>query len=154
MGAFLIAQFVKNLPAMQERPVWFLGWEDCWRRDRLPTPVFLGFPGGSAGKECACNVGDLGSKPGLGRSPGEGISYLHQYFGLENSVDCISMGLQRDGHDWVTFTFIFFQFPECLEALEYPWGIKIGVVWGVKTICKRKLSLLPWNCMQLFWRIL
>ena len=39
--------------------------------DRLPTPVFLGFPGGSAGKESACNVGDLGSIPGLGRSPGD-----------------------------------------------------------------------------------
>ena len=37
-----------------------------WRRDRLPTPVFLGFPGGSAGKESACNVGDLGLIPGLG----------------------------------------------------------------------------------------
>ena len=38
----------------------------------LPTPVFLGFPGGLAGKESACNVGNLGSIPGLGRSPGEG----------------------------------------------------------------------------------
>ena len=47
-----------------------------WGRDRLPTPVFLGFPGGSAGKESACNVRDLGSIPGLGRSPREGISYL------------------------------------------------------------------------------
>ena len=36
----------------------------CWRRDRLPTPVFLGFPGGSAGKESACNVGDLGRSLG------------------------------------------------------------------------------------------
>ena len=43
-----------------------------WRRDRLPTPVFLGFPFGSAGKESACNAGDLGLIPGLGRSPGEG----------------------------------------------------------------------------------
>ena len=43
-----------------------------WRRDRLPTPIFLGFPGGSDGKESACNVGDLGSIPGLGRSPGRG----------------------------------------------------------------------------------
>ena len=42
------------------------------RRDRLPTPVFLGFPCGSAGKEYTCNVGDLGSIPGLGRLPGEG----------------------------------------------------------------------------------
>ena len=43
-----------------------------WRRNRLPTPVLLGFPGGSAGKESTCNVGDLGSITGLGRSPGEG----------------------------------------------------------------------------------
>ena len=44
-----------------------------WRRDRLPTPVFLGFPYSSAVKESTCNVGDLGSIPGLGRSPREGI---------------------------------------------------------------------------------
>ena len=43
-----------------------------WRRDKLPTPVLLGFPGGSAGKEAICNVGDLDSIPGLGRSPEEG----------------------------------------------------------------------------------
>ena len=42
------------------------------RRDRLPTPVFLGFPGGSASKESACNAGDLGSIPGLGYPPEEG----------------------------------------------------------------------------------
>ena len=41
-------------------------------RDRLPTPVFLGFPGGSTGKESTCNAGDLGFIPGLGRSPGGG----------------------------------------------------------------------------------
>jgi len=40
-------------------------------------------------KESACNVGDLGSIPELGRSPGEGKSYLLQYSGLENSMDCI-----------------------------------------------------------------
>ena len=44
--------------------------------DRLRTPVFLGFPGGSAGKESACNAGDLGSVPGLGRSLGEGNGWL------------------------------------------------------------------------------
>ena len=47
----------------------------CWKRDRLPIPVFLGFPCGLAGKESTCNAGDLGSIPGLGRSPGEGIGY-------------------------------------------------------------------------------
>ena len=59
--ASLIAQLVKNPPAMQETPVQFLGQKIPWRRDRLPTPVFLSFPGGSAGKESTCNVGDLGS---------------------------------------------------------------------------------------------
>ena len=43
----------------------------------------------SAGKESACNAGDLGSIPGLGRSPGEGKGYPLQYSGLENSMDCI-----------------------------------------------------------------
>ena len=47
-----------------------------------------GFPCGSAGKESICNVGDLGSIPGLGRSPGEGKGYMLQYSGLENSMDC------------------------------------------------------------------
>ena len=51
--------------------------------------MFLGLPGGSAGKESTCNVGDLGSIPGLGRSPGEGNGYLLQYSSLENSMDCI-----------------------------------------------------------------
>ena len=46
--------------------------------------VVLGFPCGSAGKESSCNVGDLGSIPGLGRSPGEGKGYLLQYSGLES----------------------------------------------------------------------
>ena len=49
-----------------------------WRMDRLPTPVFLGFTCGSSGKESACNVGDLGSIPGLGRSPGEGKGCILQ----------------------------------------------------------------------------
>ena len=48
----------------------------------------MGFLGGSASKESACNMGDLGSIPGLGRSPGEGKGYPVQYSGLENSMDC------------------------------------------------------------------
>ena len=47
---------------------------------------------GSAGKESACNAGDLGLIPGSGRSPGEGKGYPLQYSGLENFTDCISMG--------------------------------------------------------------
>ena len=55
----------------------------------------LGFLGGSAGKESACNVGDLGSIPVLRRSPGEGNSYLLQHSGLENSMDCIVHGVAK-----------------------------------------------------------
>ena len=83
-GASLVAQLVNNPPAMQEMPVQFLDQEDPLKRDRLPTPVFTGFPGGSDGKESACNVGDLGSTPGLGRSPGGEHDNPLQYSCLEN----------------------------------------------------------------------
>ena len=55
----------------------------------------VGFPGGSAGKESTCNAGDLGLIPGLGRSPGEGKGYPHQYSCLENSMDCIVHGIAK-----------------------------------------------------------
>ena len=92
---------------MQETLVRFWVRKIRWRWDRLPTPVFLGFLCCSVGKESACNAGDLGSIPGLGRSPGEGKGYPLQYSGLENSMDCIIQGAARVGHNWVTFTFTF-----------------------------------------------
>ena len=55
-----------------------------WRRDRIPSLVFLGFPGGSGDKESACNMRDLGSIPGLRRSPGGGHGNPLQYSCLEN----------------------------------------------------------------------
>ena len=75
----LIAQLVKNLPAMQE--TWFDSWvrKILWRRDRLPTPVFLRFPYDSDGKESTCNARDPSSIPGSGRSSGEGTGYPLQY---------------------------------------------------------------------------
>ena len=57
--------------------------------------MFLGFPCGSTGKESTCHVGDLGSIPGLGRSPGEGSGYPLRYAGLENSMDCIVHGITK-----------------------------------------------------------
>ena len=57
--------------------------------------ISLGFPGSSDGKESACNVGDLGLIPGSGRSPGEGNGNPLQYFGLENSMDCIVNGVAK-----------------------------------------------------------
>ena len=47
----------------------------------------MGFPDSSAGKESTCNVENLGSVPGLGRSPGEGNGYPLEYSCLENSKD-------------------------------------------------------------------
>ena len=82
--ASLMAQLIKNPPTTQEPLVRFLGRKVPWRRDRQPTPVFLDFPCGSTGRESTCNAGDLGSIPGLGRSPGEGKGYPLQYSGLEN----------------------------------------------------------------------
>ena len=55
----------------------------------------MGFSCASAGKESTCNVGDLGSTPGMGRSPGEGNDYPLQYSGLENSMDCIVHGVAK-----------------------------------------------------------
>ena len=71
-----------------------------------PIPGFLGFPCGSAGKESACNVGDLGSIPELGRGPGEGKGYLLHYSGLENSKDCIVAFFHRIScNSWLIHVF-------------------------------------------------
>ena len=86
----------------------------------------LGFPHGSAGKESTCNAGDLGSNPGLGRSPGEGKGYLLQYSGLENSTDCIVHGVVKSGTHLSDFHFLSlftFMFPlvgsDILEIILY-----------------------------------
>ena len=55
----------------------------------------MGFPCGPAGKKSACHTGDLGSIPGLGRSPGEGKGYPLQYSGLKNSMDSIVHGVAK-----------------------------------------------------------
>ena len=68
----MVVQLVKNLPAIW-RPLFnFWVGKIHWRRDRLLTPVFLGFLSGSVGKEFTSNAGDLGLIPGLGRFPEEG----------------------------------------------------------------------------------
>ena len=71
---------------LQCRRPWFNFWvrKNHWRRDRLPTPVFLGFPSGSDGKESTWNAGDLGLIPGFGRCPGGGHGNPLQDSCLEN----------------------------------------------------------------------
>ena len=72
---------------MQETPVPFLSQEDLEERDRLPTPVFMGFPDSSDSKEYAYSMGDLGLIPRLGRFPGGGHGNPLQYSCLENPMD-------------------------------------------------------------------
>ena len=76
----------------------------------------VGFPCGSAGKESTCNVGDLGSIPGLGRSLGKGKGYPLQYSGLENSMDCIVHGVAKS---WTQ-----------LRNFYFHWGI-VAVLSGL-----------------------
>ena len=89
----------------------------CWRRGRLLTPVFSGFPCGSAGKESTCNAGDLDLILGLERSPGEGKGYPLQYSGLENSMDCIVLGVTKSQTRLSNFHFHFFSL--------YSWASKV-----------------------------
>ena len=72
-----------------------------------------GFPGASTGKESTCNVGDLGSIPGLGRCPGEEKGYSLQYSGLENSMDCIVHGVTQSQTQLSDF-----HFHSCNKAIK------------------------------------
>jgi len=105
----------------------------CWRRDRLPTPVFLGFPFGSVRKESACNVGDLGLIPGLGRSPREGKGYPLQYSGLENSMNCIFHGITKNRTRPSAFHFTL-TLSNLLSSrsLKTAGGIPVGVIVRAK----------------------
>ena len=111
----IVAQLVKNPPAMQETWVQSLGWEDLLEKAKVPTPVF--WPGEFHGvekswtrlgnfqtslvsqkiKESACNEGDLGLIPELERSPGGGHGNPLQYSCLENPMTEEPSGLQSIG---------------------------------------------------------
>ena len=89
----LKALLLKNLPTIQETLVKFLGQKGRkvpWRRDRLPTPIFMGFPGGSDGKEFNCNARDLDLIPWLGRSPRGG-------HGKSLQCSCLKSPLNKGG---------------------------------------------------------
>ena len=94
-------------------------------RNRLHAPV--GFPGSSAGKESACNAGDLGSIPGLGRSLEEGKGYPLQYSGLENSMDCIAHGVAKS-QTWLSDFHFYFPSAGGTSSIS-DWGTKIHAAW-------------------------
>ena len=114
----LAAQLVKNPLAMQEISVQFLGQKIHWRGNRLPVLVYLRFPGGSPDNESACNAGDLGSIPGLGRSPGEGKGYPLQYSGLENSMGPIVHGVAKSQTGFCDYHFTSSSIPGWEDPLE------------------------------------
>ena len=120
---------------------------------------------GSAGKESACNAGDLGSIPGLGRSPGEGKGCPLQYSGLENSRDCVVHGSQRVRHRLSDFHFalVIFSYPMTVlkqresEDQDGPGALRLTPqVWRawrslVDTLSRRlPLGSEPASCRETF----
>ena len=98
--------------SMSEYVLWQFG---NWKYVHIILLILFGlaffwgcFPGSSAGKESACNAGDLSLMPGLGRSPGEGKGYSLQYSGLANSIDYTVHGVAKSRTQLMTFTFFFF----------------------------------------------
>ena len=106
--------------------------------NKCTVRVWEGFPCGSAGKESACNAGDMGSIPGLGRSPGEGKGYPLQYSGLENSMDCIIHGVTKS---WTWLSDFHFHF----KAVAYFFYLPLSNV--------NIMSLVPFQCIwwDLVW---
>ena len=103
---------------MQETPVQILGQEDPLKKGLATHPVFLGFPDDPDDKESTCNVGDLGSIPGLGRSPGEGNG---------NPLQCSCLENPRDGGAWWAVVYVVAQSRTGLKRLSsssmYAYGI-------------------------------
>ena len=112
---------------MQCRIPWFNSWvrKIPWRRDRLPTPVVLGFPDGLVGKETACNVGDLGLTPELGRPPGGGHgnplqdSCLENPYGQRSLVDYSPWGCKEsDMTDIAQQNILYYGLGPFIKALQ------------------------------------
>ena len=114
---------VKNPPAMQEPE--FNPWvrKIPWRKVVVHYKMIkatLGFPSGSVCKESAFNVWDLGLIPWLGRSLGEGNSYLLQYSGLENPMDCIVQGIAKSQTCLSNFPLTLLQSHTTASLLSFP----------------------------------
>ena len=125
------------------RRVWEMQLSYMERREKGKGFIctHVGFPGSSAGKESTCNVGDLGSLPGLGRSLGEGNGYLLQYSGLENSMDCI---IPEVAKSWTWLSYFHFdvwslfqvEYDHIHRTLRYRiLGLKHTLLWTGQEFC-------------------
>ena len=114
------------------------GWERSpGERDQLPTLIFMGFRGGSDGKESACSAGDLDSIPWLGRSPGGGHGNSLQYSCLEHlhGQRCLVGSSPQDHkvrhsgatkHSWVVSCGSpvgLLSLPDCVPVAKLFWGL-------------------------------
>ena len=106
-----------------------LGIRGGLKMEDLGPFINMGFPCGSAGKESTCNVGDLGSTPGLGRSPGKGKNYPLQYSGLENSMDCVVHSVAKS---WTRLS-------DCFTFINIGmWGLKwVKKIYKVVILCHK-----------------
>ena len=110
-----------------------------------------GFPGGWAGKESACTAGDLGSIPGLGRSPGERKGYPFQFSGLDNSMYYIVHGVTKS---WTRLNDIHFLFKKLKEislhlrrnpCAERNWAILPAVSKELRSSATSPVSATFWK---------
>ena len=114
-----------------------------------------------SGKESACNVGDLGLVPGLGRSPGKGKGYPLQYFGLENSTDCIVHGVAKSQTRLRDFTFFSF-YSQCCSfhgsgQLKMTYIQHINIILSIFTalkspLCSIYLSFFSSHCIHFYFK--
>ena len=119
---------------LQCRRPWFDSWvgKILWRRNRLPTPVFLGLPGVSHGKKSTRNAGDLSSIPGLGRSPGGRYGNPLQYSCLENPLGQRSLAGYSPWGLKETDVTKFSTYSTCFYIIKEKWMILISTysVWS------------------------
>ena len=93
----------------------------------------LGLPLWLSCKESACNAGDLGSIPGLRRSPGEGKGYSIQYSGMENSIDCIVYGVTKS---WTQLSNFHFHFEHSLALPVFGIAVKTDLFQTIAKFSK------------------
>ena len=118
---------------MQETQVRFLGQEYPLEKGEATHLNILGLPCGSAGKESACNEGDLGLIPGLGRSRGQGNGYPLWCSSLKSSIDCIVHGVTKS-QTWLSNFH--------LHPLQYFWASLVAHLVKNPDACNGNLGLI------------
>ena len=125
-------------------------------------PVFWGFPGGAAGKESACNAGDLAWIPGLGRSPAEGKGSPLQCSGLESPMDCRVHGVtELDTTERPSLPLSFTSVEGRVSSPEAPLQEETRTARGGNSVSRHShsqdshvLTVIGWNTGGLDWTTL